>query len=158
MTGSLWPAVVDALVDTLTAASITGDPVIFDGPPPADDASPRGIAVGMPSPTDVEEASGTVRQEWRDAGRWPDAGRSESGTIRCTAWAWTGDDWTFRALRSDVEALLSGIHAAVGATSVLGLEQVYDLRCMESVEWVQKQDTSGCTVEALFTVAYQARI
>lgn len=151
---SLWPLVVDELVDVLSAAGLAG--VVFDGPPPADDATALAVSVGMPTETDADSVSGRVSQVWRDAGPAPYANRQESGEVRCTAWAWTGDDFAIRALRASLAGLLDDISDALGAVTPIGIPEVTDLRVLDSVEFVQRSDERGTTVEAMFTVAYQA--
>lgn len=151
---SLWPLVVDELVDVLSAAGLAG--VVFDGPPPADDATALAVSVGMPTETDADSVSGRVSQVWRDAGPAPFANRQESGEVRCTAWAWTGDDFTFRALRASLAGLLDDISDALGAVTPLAIPEITDLRVLDSVEFVQRSDERGTTVEAMFTIAYQA--
>lgn len=153
MTACLWPALVDGLVDVLTS-ELSGV-VVFDGPPPATDATTLGVAVGLANPS-TDEYAGVARQVWRDVGMVPDTARQETGEVRCTAWAWTGDDFAFRGLRSRVSGVLDDIHAALASISPVGLSQITDLRLMDSVDWVQTQDASGTTVEALFKVAYSA--
>lgn len=154
MTASLWPAVVDALVSTLTAANLDG--VVFDGPPPADDSTMLGVAIGMATADDVEDAAGTTSQTWRDAGPAPQAAREERGTVRCTAWAWSGDDWQFAARRAQLAGLLDDISDTLAAVTPMGLQQIVDLRLADSITWVQTQSKGGTTVEAMFTVAYTA--
>ena len=155
MIGSLWPHVTDALVGGLRAADL-GAAVVFDGPPPVDDATGLGVSVGLASPDDAEQSAGTTRQVWRDAGPAPFAARQENGTVRCTAWAFAGNDWDFATLRGQVAALLDGIQDGLAAISPLGLAQVTDLRLADEITWVQSQTPTGTTVEAMFAVAYQA--
>lgn len=155
MTASMWPNIVDAVTDVLSAADL-GGAVVFDGPPPIDDATRLGVAVGMPSPDTGEDTSGDVSQEWEDAGPAPLAHRREAGTIRCSAWAWTGNDYTFRALRASVAGLLDDIHAALASITPLGLPEVLGLQVLDSAQWVQRQDERGTTCEAMFTITYLA--
>ncbi len=155
MTASMWTAVADAVTDVLSAADL-GGAVVFDGPPPVDDATRLGVAVGMPSPDTGEDTSGDVSQEWEDAGPAPLAHRRETGTIRCSAWAWTGNDYTFRALRASVASLLDDIHTALASITPLGLPEVLGLQVLDSAQWVQRQDERGTTCEAMFTITYLA--
>ena len=149
----MWTTVVDAVVDVLAAADL-GGAAVFDGPPPIDDASLLGVAVGMADTGD--DTSGMVSQDWRDAGPAPIAHRQESGVIRCTAWAWTGNDFTFRALRAGVAALLDDVHTALASVAPLGLPEVVGLQVLDDVEWVQRQDERGATCEAMFRLSYTA--
>lgn len=151
----MWPAVVDAVADVLAAADLGGARV-FDGPPPADDATLLGVAVGMPTPDGGEDTSGSVEQVWEDAGPAPVAHRKETGVIRCSAWAWTGNDYDFRTLRAGVSALLDDVHDALSAITPLDLPQVTNLQVLDGADWVQRQDERGTTCEAMFRVAYEA--
>lgn len=157
MTGSLWPSVVDALVDAMRGADL-GGAVVFDGPPPVDDSSPLAVAVGLATPEDAGQSAGSTRQSWRDAGPAPFAAREESGMVRCTAWAFSGDDWDFRSLRAAVADLMDAIHGGLAAVAPLGLAQITDLRLADEATWVQDQTPTGTTVEAMFAVAYRAII
>lgn len=155
MTASMWPAVVDAAVGILTAADLGGARV-FDGPPPADDATLLGVAVGMPTFDGGEDTSGRVEQTWEDAGPAPIAHRRETGFIRCSAWAWTGNDFDFASLRSGVTTLLDAVWTALAAVPNLGLTEVVGVQILDEAEWVQRQDERGTTCEAMFRIAYVA--
>jgi hypothetical protein len=151
----MWPVIVDAVVDVLAAADLGGARV-FDGPPPADDATALGVAIGMPTPDGGEDTSGSVEQVWEDAGPAPIAHRKESGVIRCSAWAWTGNDYDFRALRAGVSALLDDVHTALAAIDPLVIPQVTNLQVLDAADWVQRQDERGTTCEAMFRLTYEA--
>lgn len=155
MTGSIWPQVVDAVLDVLDSAPL-GGARLFDGPPPVDDASPLGVAIGMPGPVDGQDISGQTEQTWRDAGPAPFANREETGSIGCTAWAWTGNDFAFRTLRANVRGLLDAITDALAAITPLNLPTVIGLQLHSRIEWVQRQDERGTTVEAMFRITYAA--
>lgn len=151
----MWPAVLDAVVDVLAVADLGGARV-FDGPPPVDDATLLGVAIGMPTPDGAEDTSGTVEQVWEDAGPAPFAHRKETGEIRCSAWAWTGNDYDFRSLRAGVSALLDDIHVALAGVDPLALPQITHLQVLDGIDWVQRQDERGTTCEAMFRLAYEA--
>lgn len=159
MAVSLWPVVVDRLIDVWAALGIVspdgrGTIVVCDGQPVGWQDIAHGLAVGVDGAY-PEGNSGRFEQEWRDAGPAPFAAREETGEVVCTLWRTTGDTG-MRALRSGVFADLQAVWDAVASVDVLD-SRLVDLRLTQG-DPVQQQTSAGALFELPFRVRYRAVI
>lgn len=151
MTASMWPQVTSALV-TVFDAAVSCD--VFDGIPTTYAELTSGLAVG----TDVsfdDGASGSIRQEWRDAGPAPDAHREEYGEIACTIWSQSGDD-DLAAVRAAVFDILDDALDSLHTITALNLPEVLSVRGLADAKPVQRRTNRGVIAEVTFRVAYYA--
>lgn len=158
MTVSLWPTVVDRLVDVWTALEIPspygGTILVCDGQPVGWQDIPHGVAVGVDGAY-PEGNSGSFEQTWRDAGPAPFAGRDETGEIVCTVWRTTGDTG-MRALRAGVFEDLDALWDAVAGIDTVDV-RLADLRIVRG-DPMQQQNPRGALFELPFRVRYRAVI
>ena len=151
MTASMWPQVTAALVDVFEAA-VSCD--VFDGIPATYAELSSGLAVGTDASFD-DAASGSIRQEWRDAGRAPDAHREEYGEIACTVWSQSGDD-DLGAVRTAVFDILDDALDSLHAITTLNLPEVLSVRGLADARPIQRRTSRGVIAEVTFRVAYYA--
>lgn len=158
MAVSLWPTVVDKLIDIWSALTITspggGTIAVCDGQPVGWQDITHGLAVGVDGAY-PEGNSGRFEQEWRDAGPAPFAARDETGEIVCTLWRTTGDTG-MRALRAGVFADLATLWDAVDEIGVIDARLV-DLRLIQG-DPMQAQTPAGALFELPFRLSYHAVI
>ena len=151
MSASKWHEVVDALISTFDAA-VTVD--VFDGIPITYAELAAGIAVGV-DPAYEDGTAGSIRQEWRDAGKAPDAHREEYGEIICTVWAQSGDD-NLSAVRNTVFDLLDACCDSLNTITVLNLPSVLSVRARSNARPIQRRTAQGVICEVSFQVSYYA--
>jgi hypothetical protein len=147
----MWPQVTAALRTVFDAAV---DVDVFDGVPTTYEQIAAGVAVGVDAAFD-DGTSGSIRQEWRDAGPAPDAHREEFGEVVCTVWAQSGDD-DLSAVRAVCFDILDDCLDSLHQIDVLGLPQVLSVRGLSSAQPVQRRTSRGVVCEVAFRVAYYA--
>jgi hypothetical protein len=173
MGASLWPRVVDALVDGCRrrpgyrAPDEARDGVtVYDGPQAllSAERTPAYLIIGWPGGADGdprEEDSGTCEVTPAALGSAPRP-REETGQVRCLAVLQSGDSTpgavrTARhgalAVLEDVELLL--VDPTLGI--VPGAGQMRWARLGPQSRWAQYA-AGGCVCEIAFTVQYAARI
>lgn len=99
---SLWPAVVDALLELCTDA--LPDRVVVDGDTPEGDDVDHFLYVGLGDPRRDDSDAGRFDGDWPMA---TTAGRRESGTVNCIALSYDGS--------GDQRAARQGCFETVGA-------------------------------------------
>lgn len=151
MTASMWPDVA-AAIRTVFAASTLAD--VYDGTPVNYEALERAVIVGADAASD-EGISGTITQDWRDAGPAPAAHREEWGEVVCTVWAQSGDD-DLGAVRDAAFAILDECLNAVHNIVSLGIPEVTNLIGLRSGTPIQRRTKNGVICEIAFRVRYQA--
>lgn len=151
MTASMWPQVATALRTVFDAAT---DVDVYDGIPATYEQLASGVAVGVDAAYD-DGTSGTIRQEWRDAGPAPDAHREESGEVVCTVWAQSGDD-DLAAVRAAVFDILDDCLDSLHTVTALGIPEVLSVRGLSSANPIQRRTSRGVVCEVAFRVAYYA--
>lgn len=147
----MWPQVTTALRTVFDAAV---DVDVFDGVPTTYEQIAAGVAVGVDAAFD-DGTSGSIRQEWRDAGPAPDAHREEFGEVVCTVWAQSGDD-DLSAVRAVCFDILDDCLDSLHQIDVLGLPQVLSVRGLSIAQPVQRRTSRGVVCEVAFRVAYYA--
>jgi hypothetical protein len=112
------------------------------------------VAVGVDAASD-DGTSGSIRQEWRDAGPAPDAHREEVGEIVCTVWSQSGDD-DMAAVRTACFDILDDCLDSLHQITTLGLSTVLSVRGLSTATPVQRRTSRGVVCEVAFRVAYYA--
>lgn len=151
MTASMWPQVTAALRTVFDAATTVD---VFDGIPATYAELASGVAVGVDAASD-DGTSGSIRQEWRDAGPAPDAHREEFGEVVCTVWAQDGAD-DLAAMRAACFAILDDCLDALHTVTDLGIPQVLSVRGLSDAKPIQRRTSRGVVCEVAFRVAYYA--
>lgn len=141
--------VIEALVAVFAGA--VSFPV-YDGPDLSADSAEIFLTVGY-DPVDNDGRAATTQQEYVNIGSHS---KSETGTIRCTLTAWSGDSSTTARRRLVAEAL-SDCEAALRADISLG-GLVLWANFGPSVDLNQILTQQGNQVYARFDVAYTARV
>lgn len=147
----MWPQVAAALRTTFDAATTVD---VFDGIPATYEQITSGVAVGVDAAYD-DGTSGSIRQEWRDAGPAPDAHREEFGEVVCTVWAQSGDD-DLSAVRQQCFDILDDCLDSLHTVTVLAIPEVLSVRGLSSANPVQRRTSRGVVCEVAFRVAYYA--
>lgn len=151
MTASMWPQVATALRAVFDAATAVD---VFDGIPATYEQLASGVAVGVDAAYD-DGTSGSIRQDWRDAGRAPDAHREETGEVVCTVWAQSGDD-DLSAVRDACFDILDDCLDSLHTVTVLGIPEVLSVRGLSTANTIQRRTNRGVVCEVAFRVAYYA--
>jgi hypothetical protein len=142
-------AVIEGLVAAFTAA-VTA--TVHDGPNFDDSVEGLAVWVGY-DPTDENAQAVASEQEWAEVGA---RAKNETGTVTCTAGAWSGDSST-TGRREEVAALLSQLEAAHRADVTLGGACLYS-NFGERVTLHQQLTENGNEAIAVFTVSFMSRI
>lgn len=151
MTASMWPQVASSLRTVFDAATTVD---VFDGVPVTYAEIPAGVAVGVDAAFD-DGTSGSIRQEWRDAGPAPDAHREETGEVVCTVWAQDGGD-DLAAMRTAVFDILDDCLDSLHTVTALGIPEVLSVRGLADAKPIQRRTSRGVVCEVAFRVTYYA--
>lgn len=151
MTAALWPSLVSGLVSAWTASAPAGWQV-WDGKPLTWDQLERGVAVGVEAALE-DGQSGSVRQEWRDAGPAPLAARQESGSVTCAMWIQDGGE-DIAGLRSQLWDCLTVLTGVAIQIEPLGVDGLTWVSCLSQARPLQRWMSDGCLVAVEFDVAY----
>jgi hypothetical protein len=142
-------AVIEALVRVFTAAI---EQPVYDGPNYDDSVESAAVWVGY-DPTDENAQAVDSAQDWAEVGA---RAKNETGTITCTAGAWSGDSST-TARRELIAGMLSALEAAHRADVTLGGACLYS-NFGDRVTLHQQLTENGNEVLALFTISFMSRI
>ena len=151
MSASMWPQVTTALRTVFDAATSVD---VFDGIPATYAELASGVAVGVDATTD-DGTSGTISQQWRDAGPAPTAHREETGEVVCTVWAQSGDD-DLAAVRDAAFDILDDCLDSLHTVTALGLPEVLSVRGLADARTTQRRTARGVVCECTFRVSYYA--
>lgn len=156
MSGSVVPALIDALV-AKAAAALPGLQVL-DGIPPIDTFGDF-LIVGAEDPEARGfELSADTTQEWTYANT---TARSQEGDVTCAALSWSGDT-DAKAVRDAAYATTHAVEQLLRDDPSLGLVPsaarmlVAGYGTRETLS--QAQDDNGASAIVVFTVHFQARI
>lgn len=149
MSATVQHAVIEKLVQMWAAAV---DFPVFDGPSLSVGDEGMFLMVGY-DPIDNDGSAASTRQDYKAIG-----GRSkaETGTIRSTVTAWSGDSET-KPRREKVAAALSDLEAAIRNDISLG-GLVLWANFGPGIDLNQMLTTEGNQVYARIDVTYEARI
>lgn len=161
MPSLLW-SVRSALVTSFAAPAAAAGADLYDGPRRRGDTPKLFLVVGADSDdpftaadADFEDTlTGTSRQEWSPEG--PGTWREETGSVLCTAVAWSGDD-DFAPLRAQVEALVDVLEATLLANRQLGGSVGAGVELGELRVW-ERRSTQGSAVGAVLEISYQSTL
>lgn len=152
MATSVVPALLDALVTTLTAAlptvtvldgeGITGDPGDW-------------LMVGVDDP-DKETAPNAATTTEEQGAFGSTRPRMENGSIFLTAFSWNGDS-NQKAARDAVYATAAAVANAI-RTDTLGVSGLLSIGYGEATTYRQGQADPGAGAELLFSVKFMASI
>ena len=150
MSTSQLPAVIDALVSTLTSGLTVP---VYDGPLPAwMDA--QFVIVGDDGDPTTDDAA-NVTQTWAGIGK---RSRDEDGALTCVAVAQSGDLGA-KTVRDQAYALLADCENALRTDPTLGGVLASPGVAQVTSHDLHQQTTSrGQLARVVFTVSYQARI
>ena len=157
MKTSLWDVQAE-LVSRFTAA--LPDVTVFDGPRIRGGTTPRQfLLVGSDGGDSGHESLDdglSAEQEPSDLG--PGGWRDETGTITCSAWAWSGHS-SIAASRAASRAILDTCETVITADPTLsGLLDGGGINQVARVSSNESQRAGGPVVRLVFTVTYRALI
>lgn len=149
---SAVPALLDALVSTLTAALPTR--TVFDGPGVTDDAVTDYVMVGVADPdADTPDDAVETTVEWAGLGA---NSRYEHITVRCVAVSWTGDV-DVKGVRDRAYASFAAAEQTLTADPSLGdVARFGGLASDHSLR--QNVDADGSVAWVLFALQFTARL
>ena len=144
---SRTPAVIDALVTTMTAVLTT-----YDGRPVTSDTPSEFAIVG--GTDDPDDESATAEYEWAGLGA---KARNQRGDVTCCVVVQSGDTDDVKAKRDRAYVLLNSLETAITANPTLAA--VTSGQCLVTSDTlIQRQSTSGAVARLVFTVTFTARI
>ncbi len=155
--GSAVPAVVDALISTLTTAGLT----VLDGPGITDDPLPLSVHVGWGDPDSEQiEESAASDQQWAWLGHTQ---RDETVTVHCRIVSWDGgsDPGAMKRVRDAAFGAFADIGSAVQADPSLGASAsgVLNVTDIARIALYQVQDEeAGTRADIAFDVTCRARL
>lgn len=147
MATALGP-VMAALVTTFDAATTA---TVYDGPVPTSDGPTEYVLVGSTGEDDDDDATLDAVVSAMGPGNWHD----ETGEIRCSAWAWSGDT-DIATVRNQAVALFEVCREAVEDDRTLGSTlPLNGLAEVGGAALRQQQTTAGAICRVVFTVRYR---
>ena len=155
--GSAIPAVVDALIATLTSAGLE----VLDGPGITDDPLPLSVHVGWGDPDSEQiEESASADQTWAWLGH---VQRDETVTVHCRIVAWSGDSdsGAMKRVRDSAFSAFAAIGTAIQTDPSLGASAsgVLNVTDVGRIALYQVQDEeAGTRADIAFDVTCQARL
>lgn len=150
-TGSAIPAVIDALVDSLT--TLLPDVLVIDGMPVTDASVAKALCVGMRSfdPTGPEEAA-TSDQTWAHLGHQV---TDETLVVHMVAAGWDGGG-NQKAARDAAASIVDGLADLIRSDPSLGDVVLY-VEGVNSLSLTQCQYADGAVAYIPLDLACQAR-
>jgi len=149
---SIWPDVVDALLELCTAA--LPDRAVIDGPGPEGDDAEHYLFIGMGDPRRDDSDAGKFDQVWNMS---TTAGRRESGTVNCIALSYDGSGDQMAARQGAFATIAAVQRILKNDTRLGGVDGLISTSFTGGLpDQVQSSRSAACAIR--FSVDFEAQL